>query len=88
MNLSSLSINSAVYINDSSCIYYKILRGKCRKLLSNKYIHSFWVINGTIKLKTIENEQVYAVTHQNNLVKLFPDNILVDQVLRARLFIF
>ena len=41
MKLSSLGINSAVYINDSLCTYYKILWGKCRKLLSNKYIHSF-----------------------------------------------
>ena len=41
MNLSSLSINSTVYINDSSCTCYKMLWGKCRKLLLNKYIHSF-----------------------------------------------
>ena len=48
MNLSSFGINSAVYINESLCTYYKMLWGKCRKLLSNKYnIHSFWV---TIKL--------------------------------------
>ena len=81
MNLSSLSINSAVYINDSLCTYYKMLWGKCRKLLLNKYIHSFWVTNGTIKLKTVENGRVYAVTHRNDLVELFPDNdILADQV--------
>ena len=30
MNLSSLSINSAVYINNSLCTYYKMLWGKCR----------------------------------------------------------
>ena len=81
MNLSSLSINSAVYINDSLCTYYKMLWGKCRKLLSNKYIHSFWVINGTTKLKTVENGCVYAITHRNDLVELFPNNdILTDQV--------
>ena len=81
MNLSSFGINSAVYINESLCTYYKMLWGKCRKLLSNKYIHSFWVTHGTIKLKTVENGRVYAVTHQNNFVELFPDNdILADQV--------
>ena len=32
MNLSSLGINSAVYINDSLCTYCKMLWGKCRKL--------------------------------------------------------
>ena len=81
MNLSSPGINSAVYISDSLCTYYKILWGKFSKLLLNKYIHSFWVTNGTIKLKTIENRQVFAVTHRNDLVDLFLDNdILADQV--------
>ena len=81
MNLSSLGIDSVVYISDSLCTYYKILWGKFSKLLLNKYIHSFWVTNGTIKLKTIENGQVFAVTHRNDLVDLFLDNdILADQV--------
>ena len=41
MNLSSLSINSSAYINDSLYTYYKMLWGKCRKHLLNKCIHSF-----------------------------------------------
>ena len=61
MNFSSLGVNSTVYINDGLCTYYKMW-GECRKLLLNKYIHSFWVTNSTIKLKTIENRRVYAVT--------------------------
>ena len=32
MNLSSLGINSTVYINDSLCTYYKMLWDKCIKL--------------------------------------------------------
>ena len=63
MNLSSLGINSVVYINDSLCTYYKMLWGQCRKLLLNKWIPSFWVTNGTIKFKTVENGRVLAVTH-------------------------
>ena len=81
MNLSSLGINSVVYINDSLCTYCKMLWGQCRKLLLNKWIPSFWVTNGTIKFKTVENGRVLAVTHWNDLVELFPDNeILADQV--------
>ena len=54
---------------------------KCRKLLLNKYIYCFWVPNGTIKLKTVENGRVCAVTQRNNLVELFPDNNnLADRV--------
>ena len=56
-----------------------MLWGKCKKLLLNKYINSFWVKNGTIKLKTVENGRAYAATHRNDLLELFPDNdILAD----------
>ena len=87
MNLSSLSINSSTYINDSLYTYYKMLWGKCRKHFLNKCIHSFQVTNYAIKLKTAKNERVYAVTHRSDLEELFPDNyILADQVQVATLF--
>ena len=45
-----------------------------------KQIYSIF-LDATIKLKTVENGPVYAVTHQNDLVELFPENeILADQV--------
>ena len=57
-----------------------MLRGKCRRILLNKYIHSFWVTNGKIKLKTVENGEVYAASHENNLKELFSYNeVLVKQ---------
>ena len=44
-------------------------------------MQSFWVKNGTVKLKTVENGRVNAVTRRNDLVELFPDNeVLADQV--------
>ena len=58
-----------------------MLWGKCRKLSLSKYIHSIWVKNGTIKLKTVENGRAYGVTHRNDLEELFPGNeVLADQV--------
>ena len=47
MNLCLVGINNPVFINDSLCSYYKMLWRKCKKLWSNKYIHAFWVSNGT-----------------------------------------
>ena len=60
MNMTSQGINSLVYSNDSLCTFYKMLWGKSagiQEISLNKYIHSFWVTNGTIKLKTVENGQ-------------------------------
>ena len=51
LDLSSIGINSAVFINDSLCWYYKNLWAKCKKLWLNKVIHAFWTSNGSIRLK-------------------------------------
>ena len=51
MDLTSIGINNLVYINYSLCTYYKMLWRKCKSLLTNKLIHSFWIKNGSIKLK-------------------------------------
>ena len=77
MNLSSIGITTPVYINDSLCSYYKRLWRKYRKLWSNKFIHTFSVPNGSIKLKIADNDRVYTITYNNDLEELFPDNELL-----------
>ena len=77
MNLSSIGITAPVYMNDSLCSYYKVLWQKCKKLWSRKFIHTFWVSNGSIKLKIADNDRVYTITHNNDLEELFPGNKLL-----------
>lgn len=38
----------------------------------NKLIHSFCVMNGSIRLKIVENRQTYIITHLSDLEELFP----------------
>ena len=76
LNLSSIGINSAVYINDSLCRYYKNLWAKCKKLWLNKFIHGFWTSNGSIRLKLTETGNVHFITNDVDLEELFPDNEL------------
>ena len=59
MDLPSVCIRSLVYINDSLCKYYKMLWRKWKKLSVNKFIHSFWVSNGSIRLKLSDNKIGY-----------------------------
>ena len=47
---------------------------KCKKLCVSKFIHSFWVSNGSIRLKLSNNERSYIITHINDLEELFPGN--------------
>ena len=74
MDLSSNGIRSPVYINDSLCKYYKMLWRKCKKLCVNKFIHSLWVSNGSIRLKLSDNERSYMIIHIRDLEELFPGN--------------
>ena len=78
LNSSSIGINSAVYINDSVCRYYKNLWGKFKKLWLNKFIHGFWTSNGSIRLKPTETGNVRVITHDADLEELFPGNELIN----------
>ena len=65
-----------IYINESLCSYYKKFSTKCRKLWNAKRILSFWVSNGSIRVKLI-NENVSIITHDCDLEKLFPGDPLI-----------
>ena len=56
MDLSSIGIRPPVHINDSLCKYYEMLWEKCKKRCVNKFIHQFWVSNGSIRLRLFDNE--------------------------------
>ena len=73
-DLSSLNVQGPVYINDSLCSYYKSLWSKCKSLRDGKFIHSFWVTNGSIRIKVTESSQSRAVSHICDLEELFPGN--------------
>ena len=79
MDLSSLEIRGKVYINDSLCKYYKFNWKKCKILQSNQFIHAFWVTNGTVWLKAVENGRVHITTHLSDLGELFPKSQLLSE---------
>ena len=76
-NLTSLGINTSVYINESLSIYYKKLWAKCKKLHDNKLIYTFWTSNDSMKLKVSENGNIHVITHDVDLEELFPNNELI-----------
>ena len=77
LDLSSIGINSAVFINDNLCRYDKNLWAKCKKLWLNKFIHGFWTSNGSIRLKVTETSNVRVISHDADLEELFPGNDLI-----------
>ena len=61
-----------IFINQSLCPYYRILWSKCKKLHSLDKIHTFYVSNGTIKIKISENSQPISITDTSDFDKYFP----------------
>ena len=76
-NLKPRGITTPVYINDSLCFCYKKLWSKCKRLWANKFIFSYWVSNGSIKIRISERSPVKVISHIVDLEKLFPDNPLL-----------
>ena len=76
--MSSTSIDSAVFINDSLYRYYKNLWAKCKKLWLNKFVHGFWTSNGSIRLKLNDTGNVHVITHDADLEVFFPGNELIS----------
>ena len=71
-----MSSETKVFINENLCGYYKLLWSKCKKLFLEKKIASFWVTNGTVKIKLL-NDQVCSITHEVDLSVLTHEGTLV-----------
>ena len=63
--------NTVVFINESLCSYYRFFWLECKRLLSKKSIVSFWVSNGSIRIKESGNSAAILVSHINDLVERF-----------------
>ena len=54
----------------------KMLWRKCKKLISNKFIDSFGVSNGSIRLRVENKDRPCVITHISDLEVLFPGNVI------------
>ena len=62
-----------IYVNDSLYPYYRGLWNECKKLWNNKKIYSCFTVNGTVRIKQVENGPYKSITHINDLRALFPE---------------
>ena len=62
-----------IFVNQSLCTYYCMLRSKAKRLHSLKRISSFYVSGGTVKIKISENSLLLPITHVSDFKEHFPD---------------
>ena len=62
-----------LYINQSLCPYYRGLLSKSKSLHRMGKIFSYYVSNGTVKIKIQETSKPLSIMHISDLDKLFPN---------------
>ena len=73
LNLIDIDIgNTKIIINQSFCPYYRLLWSKSKRLHAIKQIHSYYVSNGTVKVKLEENSRPISISHATDFNKHFP----------------
>ena len=77
LKLESVEVDNFVFINDSLCSYYKRLR-YMTLWSTNKYMHNFWMSNGSIRIKVRENPKPNTVSLVTGLEEIFPENELEE----------
>ena len=68
-----LTGHGKLYINQSLYPYYRVLWSKSKSLHRMGKIFSYYVSNGTVKIKIQETSQPLSIMHTSDLEKLFPD---------------
>ena len=67
-----LPVGTTLYLNESLCSYYRWLRSNCKKLRNANIIHSFFTVNGTVKVKVNEGDKPLTITHLEDLKNIAP----------------
>ena len=69
-----------LFINDSLCPFYRRFSNECRmqNTIEQCFFFSFFVVNGTVRLKLIQLIQdgpYNSITHNDDLKNIFPKEI-------------
>ena len=64
--------DNKIYVNESLYPSYRVLWAKSKRLRHLQKIFSFYVSNGSIKIKIKENDKGIIITHTVDFEKYFP----------------
>ena len=61
-----------LYLNETLCPYYRILWSKSKTLFTMGKIHSYFISNGSVKIRLQEKGSSIPITHTGDFEKYFP----------------
>ena len=61
-----------LYLNESLCLYYRILWSESKVLFTIGKIHCLFILNGSIEIRLQEKGPSISITHTADFEKYFP----------------
>ena len=61
-----------LYLNENLCLYYRILCSKSKAIFTMGKTHSYFISNGSVKIRLQEKEPSIPIAHTADFEKCFP----------------
>ena len=59
--------STEIFINQSLCLYYRVLYDLVKDFSNEDFVVSFWISNGTIKIRESSQSKPVSITHESDL---------------------
>ena len=66
-------VDDKIFINESLCLHYREILGRCNILYKQKLITGYRTANGVVKIQMNENGYYKKILHGDDLKALFPE---------------
>ena len=62
-----LSRKRKIFVSQNFCSYYRYLYGSVKVKKTEGLIFDFWVFNGTIRMRELQDSRVINITHESDI---------------------
>ena len=66
-----LSRKRKIFVSQNLCSYYRYLYGLVKEKKVEGLIFYFWVFNGTIRMRELQDSRVINITHDSDILYFF-----------------
>ena len=60
-----------IFVSQNLCPYYRYLYGLVKEKKAEGLIFDFWVFNGTIRMRELQDSRVINITHESDIWYFF-----------------
>ena len=83
-----LSRKRKIFVSQNLCPYYRYLYGLVKEKKAEGLIFYFWVFNGTIRMRELQDSRVINITHESDTWYFFGNFLDKTSLLRSFAFFY